>query len=90
MSGENPQVSVPLNDFVREVAREAAREVVGKVISEHKRDCSIGRVEAKSVDNERLIQKIQLRFVALIAFMIGSGTLGGVVGAMIARVTSGA
>jgi len=64
------EITVPLSDFVKEVAREAAREV----LREHVAQCPIKEVQAK-------VESLQVRFAALVGLMIGSGVLGGSVAA---------
>ena len=77
MRGEN-NVQVPLNDFVRETARVAARTV----INEHILSCPA----QKQVEtlNQRMIV-LERRFYLLLGAIAGSGVLGGTIGGMIMR-----
>lgn len=88
MTDANPEeqlVRVPLTRFVREIAREAAREVAKAVISEHEKNCVVGQLAENVAEIDGAVRKLQLRLVALVAFMLGSGALGGWIGAQIAR-----
>ncbi len=71
---EVAQIQVPLTDFVREVAKEAAREV----IEEHTRACPI-------VEVGRRVRMLEISFAKLLGFMVGSGLLGGGAGAVAAK-----
>jgi len=75
---QQPAIKVPLDAWVREIAREAARTV----IIEHKQDCHIEQVEKR-------VGRLEIRFSLLIGFMAGSGVLGGVAGGLIARAVGG-
>lgn len=63
-------VQVPLDQFVRAIAREAA----STVIENHVKACNVDKIEVR-------VDKLERRWLALGAFMIGSGLFGGVVGA---------
>ena len=65
-------IQVPITDFVREVAREAAHAV----ITEHLATCPI----VKTVER---VQKLEVRVGTMIGFMVGSGLLGGISGSVI-------
>lgn len=54
-------------------------EIIKRTVAEHIASCPLrGRVE-----------KVELRFASLLAFMTGSGMLGGVGGALISRLLLG-
>lgn len=74
MSEENPGVTVPLPDYVRDAAREAA----WTVIKEHVGSCPIAKIEIRMTDLEK-------RFNILLGAIIGSGVLGGAAGAIVQR-----
>jgi hypothetical protein len=79
MSNEDLQnVTVPLPDFVSEIAREAARTI----LREHVETCPIGETVVR-------VTKIESRLSLLVGIMLGSGALGGVVGGTIARFFAG-
>jgi hypothetical protein len=67
-------VTIPLSQFVRSIAKEAALVV----LEEHRSNCPIKDVEAK-------VDRLEVRFGTLVGMMIGSGTLGGAVVAGLAR-----
>ena len=69
-----PNVQVPLPEYVKEAAREAA----WVVIREHVAICPIAKLE-------RRIEVLEARFYILIGTIIGSGVLGGAAGAGILR-----
>lgn len=69
---EMQHIQVPLPVFVREIAREAAREVM----EEHRILCPIANVENR-------VSKIELRSAALVGYMIGAGMFGGGTAAII-------
>jgi len=75
-------VKVPLDRFVREVAREAARTV----IEEHVASCP---ARSKAAELNSRLQRVEVRFAALVAFMAGSGALGGLAGAALAGLLRG-
>jgi len=72
-----PQVPVPLDDFVREIAREAARTV----IDEHRKDCPIEDVDKR-------LTTVELRMAKIIGVVIGSGLSGGLIGGLISQLTT--
>jgi hypothetical protein len=66
------KIEVPLPDYIREAAREAARTV----ISEHVKKCQIGKLTVR-------VDKLENRFYLVIGAILGSGVLGGSTGALI-------
>ena len=69
-----PSVEVPLPQYVAEAAREAA----WTVIKEHVRTCSVVKLDER-------VTVLEGRFNVLIGAVIGSGALGGTVGALILK-----
>lgn len=67
-------VHVPLPEYVKEAAREAA----WTVIREHVASCPITKLETR-------VETLEARFYILIGAVIGSGALGGFVGAGVLR-----
>jgi hypothetical protein len=67
-------IDVPLPDYIREAAREAARTV----IKEHIKTCQVGRLADR-------VDKLENRFYLVIGAIIGSGALGGSVSAIIMK-----
>ena len=72
------RIQVPLDDFIREIAKEAARTV----IVEHRAACPIGET-VKRVD------KLSERTSFIFGWMAGSGLLGGAAGATIVKLMGG-
>jgi hypothetical protein len=71
-------VAVPLPDYVREAAREAA----WTVIREHVAACPIARLENR-------VRVLEGRFNLLLGAILGSGALGGATGAAILKIFGG-
>ena len=67
-------IQVPLPEYIREAARESA----WTVIKEHVTTCPIDRLETR-------IQVLESRFYILVGAVLGSGVLGGAVGAAVLR-----
>lgn len=86
---DQPEIQVPLDRWVRDIATHAAKEAARCVIEEHKDNCQIGTVATQQTEHDTRLRKLEVRFVALVAFMAGSGLLGGVAGAMISRAIGG-
>ena len=75
---QQPAIKVPLENWVREIAREAA----WTVIKEHRQECHIEQVEKR-------VGQLEVRVSTLIGFMAGSGLLGGLAGALLSRAVGG-
>lgn len=71
-------VQVPLPDYVREAAREAA----WIVIKEHVATCPVGALQNR-------VHVLEGRFNLLLGAIVGSGALGGAVGAGILKLLGG-
>lgn len=67
---DETKVRVPLDEYARQIAREAAREV----IKEHVTQCT---ARQHIEDVEKRIGKLEVRFGTLIGLMVGSGGIGG-------------
>jgi len=76
------QVRVPLTDFVRQIAREAALVV----ITEHFDGC-----EARKTQTELFtrIRSLEISRAKLVGFMAGASALGGGAGALVAKLLGG-
>ena len=72
------EVRVPLNNFVREIATQAAWTVIEKHIT----TCPIARVEER-------VRLLEGRFNLVLGAIVGSGALGGTVGALILKAFGG-
>jgi len=71
-------VKVPLPQFVQEVAREAA----WTVIKEHVANCPIRAIENR-------VRVLETRFSILLGAIVGSGALGGAIGAGVLKLLGG-
>jgi len=58
-------VELPLDEFVKQIAREAARTV----IQEHIESCPARRVRAR-------VRRLEIRVALLLGLMVGSGVTG--------------
>lgn len=74
------QVDMPLPDFVKAVAREAARTVIDQHVADEHRD-----VDTRVERLESRIGRLEISLARLIGFMAGSGLLGGVAGGIVAK-----
>jgi hypothetical protein len=67
-------ITIPLTDFVKGIAREAAFAAAKEIIEEHRKTCpaatAVGSLEVR-------LRGLEVRFSTLIGLMIGSGALGG-------------
>jgi len=70
MSEGQQKIGVPLSDYIREAAEASARVV----INEHVKTCPVGKLGDR-------MEELEKRFYLLIGAIIGSGALGGLVGA---------
>jgi hypothetical protein len=68
------EVKVPLTDFVKGIAREAAFVAAREVIEEHKKTCP---ASINMSDVLVRLRGLEIRFSTLVGLMIGSGILGG-------------
>jgi hypothetical protein len=65
---QDPHVQVALPDYVREIAKEAARTV----IEEHVKSCPF------TVDDcGKRLRTLEVKFATAVGLMIGSGAIGG-------------
>ena len=75
---EQQHIPVGINQFVRDAARVEALQVA----VEHESRCSVRRDFG---DLQLRVQKLELKLSSLIAFMLGSGLLGGAAGAALVK-----
>ena len=78
MAAITPKVEVPLPNYIRDIAREAARTV----IAEHVKSCD-AKEDITKIDKRVVV--LEKRFNILIGAIIGSGALGGGVAAGIMK-----
>ena len=60
-----------------------ARDEAGKVILQHLSLCPFAQLEI-----EKRLRSLEARFLTLVAFMLGSGLLGGVAGVGLSKIIS--
>ena len=70
-------VSVPLSEYMRSIAVEAARVA----LAEHAAACPVAKLETR-------VRRLEVKFAALLGFMAGSGFLGGLAGGFVANALS--
>ena len=75
-------VNVPLTDYTRQVAQEAARTVY----KEMQAACPIWKVVDKLEKIDERVDRLENRFAYVVGAIVGSGALGGAVGASILKV----
>jgi hypothetical protein len=83
-------INVPLPQFVEQIADRSADRAARAVIKEHLELCEtrkeLPRVSGRVKVVELGLQRWQLRLVAILFFMLGSGTLGGLLGGLLVRI----
>jgi len=72
-------VQVPLDEFILEIAREAAREVIEK----HMETCKVHCLEADVHAVDGRVRLLELRWARLLGIVAGAGTAGGLIGSLI-------
>jgi len=93
-TGDGLEVRVPLTEFVKRIAREAGSAAAKEVLAEHKRDCPINVVDARSQTNSDKIgdEKVAAarRWGILVGLAVAANVIGGIATAVItARLTAG-
>ena len=78
MEETKDRILVPLDHFVRDIAREAA----WLVINEHERRCTAMSLIPIITDK---VHKLEISYAKLIGFMAGTGLIGGSLGAAIVK-----
>lgn len=69
INGENIIIKTPLEDFVREIAYEAAEKAASKVITEFNKNRPLTCPMRKEISNTKI------KLYILVALLIGSGTI---------------
>lgn len=77
-TNDNPTIEIPLPQW--------AEMLIDRTISKHAERCNIRQQVARL--DER-VGKLELRFGMLVAFMVGSGALGGVTGVVVSKLLGG-
>ena len=75
---DKPEIKVPLEDWVVQIAEKTAH----CVFEQYRSQCPCD-------DHTRRLNKLEIRFTALVAFMAGSGVLGGLTGALFSKMVAG-
>ena len=86
LNGLKTQISIPLEAWVQEIADRSGRAAAQEVIAIHKAECEAVRMIPVIKETVTKVENLRLRYVALIAFMIGSGVLGGGISVALARI----
>ena len=81
VDGTALSIRVPLEQWVREIVRETAWQVVNEALPKHKKECDGMRIVPTVKENTEKVDRLRIRFAMLVAFMAGSGVLGGAAGA---------
>ena len=71
-----PHVSVPLPEYIRDAAREAARTVISELVLN--KDGPVEKLDGR-------LTVLETKFNYLLGAIVGSGALGGGVGALILK-----
>ena len=79
------EVTLPLPEYLRELALVAGREGARLALDEHKRNCP---APAAIATLQTEVTAIKIRFATLLGFMAGSGVLGGTAGALLTELLS--
>lgn len=82
VNGGKIEIKVPLEQWVRDIAHEVAEQTVRQSIKSGTYPIRQTLELAKA--NAEAIEKLRMRFIALVAFMIGSGVLGGLAARLMA------
>ena len=83
--GSSINIKVPLERWVREIVRETAWQVVNEAMPKHAKECEALRLIPTIKENSKMVDELRMRFATLIGFMVGSGALGGVAGAIVSK-----
>jgi len=86
LNGIETKVRIPLEDWVKEIADRSARTAAQEVIKKHQNNCKAVAMVPVIKKTVEKVESLRLRYVALIAFMAGSGMLGGGLGVLLTRV----
>ena len=84
-NGSSINIRVPLEQWVREIVRETAWQVVNEALPKHKTECEATRLISTIKENTKKVDELRMRFATLVGFMVGSGALGGVAGAIVSK-----
>ena len=83
--GSDISIRVPLEQWVREIVQETVWQVVKEAMPEHVKGCEAIRLVSTIKENSKKVDELRMRFATLIGFMVGSGALGGVAGAIVSK-----
>jgi len=86
---EEPQLKLPLSEFVKNVAREAALAA----LDEHYRSCPVAKDIVRVTDCQEKINsrmgKLEIRVATIVGLIFGAAGIGGVSGAGMAKLLGG-
>ena len=83
--GASISIRVPLEQWVREIVQETAMRVVNEAMPAHVEKCEAMRLIPTIKENIKKVDELRMRFATLVGFMVGSGALGGVAGAIVSK-----
>jgi hypothetical protein len=86
---ERQRISVPLDEWATNLAKEAAREVIKEHIELCEARKAIPELETDVKECKKDISQVKLRFGTLVGFMAGSGLLGGAAGGVVFKALFG-
>jgi len=89
LNGSKTQISVPLEKWVEEIADRSGRVAAQEVIAIHKATCEAAQMVPVVKETAKRVENLRLRYVALVAFMVGSGLLGGGISFVLGRIVGG-
>ena len=81
LDGLRTLVSVPLEQWVKEIVRETVKEA----FPEHARTCEAMQLVPVVKETAKKVDELRMRFATLVGFMVGSGALGGAAGAVVVK-----
>ena len=76
-NGTGITMKIPLEQWVKEIVRETAWEVVKEALPQHVQACAAVQLVPQIMKNTESIMGLRLNWRLLIGLMLGSGTLGG-------------
>ena len=83
--GSAISVRVPLEQWVVEIVRKTAWEVVKEAMPQHTKGCEAMLLVPTIKETAKKVDELRMRFATLIGFMVGSGALGGAAGAIVSK-----
>jgi len=75
--GNSAEISVPLEEWVKQIAEHAAEGAAKRVVKEMRDNCPAVSKMEQIDENSRAITKIRVKFGILVGYMIGAGLIAG-------------